>query len=170
MEDKKISALIMKELVILRHAKSNRNYLVEDSNRPLSPEGIDRIKRVSLHKSSYFENTDIILSSPAIRALHTAMIVINTLEVSLDKLSIDKHLYTFLGDDVIDYVYALNDQWQKVVIVGHNPAFTETINHFSNERINHLRTAGLAQITFDAKHWSDVGLGDVAFGQKNNSF
>jgi phosphohistidine phosphatase len=169
-EDKKISALIMKELVILRHAKSNRNYLVEDSNRPLSPEGIDRIKRVSLHKSSYFENTDIILSSPAIRALHTAMIVINTLEVSLDKLSIDKHLYTFLGDDVIDYVYALNDQWQKVVIVGHNPAFTETINHFSNERINHLRTAGLAQITFDAKHWSDVGLGDVAFGQKNNSF
>jgi phosphohistidine phosphatase len=160
----------MKELVILRHAKSNRNYFVEDSNRPLSPEGIDRIKRVSLHKSSYFENTDIILSSPAIRALHTAMIVINTLEVSLDKLSIDKHLYTFLGDDVIDYVYALNDQWQKVVIVGHNPAFTETINHFSNERINHLRTAGLAQITFDAKHWSDVGLGDVAFGQKNNSF
>lgn len=160
----------MKELVILRHAKSNRNYLVEDSNRPLSPEGIDRIKRVSLHKSSYFENTDIILSSPAIRALHTAMIVINTLEVSLDKLSIDKHLYTFSGDDVIDYVYALNDQWQKVVIVGHNPAFTETINHFSNERINHLRTAGLAQITFDAKHWSDIGLGDVAFGQKNNSF
>tara|TARA_A100001015_G_scaffold5600_1_gene7045 strand:+ start:226 stop:708 length:483 start_codon:yes stop_codon:yes gene_type:complete len=160
----------MKELVILRHAKSNRNYLVEDSNRPLSPEGIDRIKRVSLHKSSYFENTDIILSSPAIRALHTAMIVINTLEVSLDKLSIDKHLYTFSGLDVIDYVYALNDQWQKVVIVGHNPAFTETINHFSNERINHLRTAGLAQITFDAKHWTDVGLGEVAFGQKNNSF
>ena len=161
----------MKELVILRHAKSNRNYLVEDSNRPLSPEGIDRIKRVSLHKSSYFENTDIILSSPAIRALHTAMIVINTLEVSLDKLSIDKHLYTFSGHDVIDYVYALNDQWQKVVIVGHNPAFTETINHFSNERINHLRTAGLAQITFDVKHWSDVGLGEVAFGQKkNNSF
>ena len=109
----------MKELVILRHAKSNRNYLVEDSNRPLSPEGIDRIKRVSLHKSSYFENTDIILSSPAIRALHTAMIVTNTLEVSLDKLSIDKHLYTFSGDEVIDYVYSLNDQWQKVVIVGH---------------------------------------------------
>ena len=49
----------MKELVILRHAKSNRNYFVEDSNRPLSPEGIDRIKRVSLHKSSYFENTDM---------------------------------------------------------------------------------------------------------------
>ena len=33
----------MKELIILRHAKSNSEYLVDDIDRPLSIAGIDRI-------------------------------------------------------------------------------------------------------------------------------
>ena len=33
----------MKELILLRHAKSSWDYNVEDRNRPLSEKGIDRI-------------------------------------------------------------------------------------------------------------------------------
>ena len=44
----------MKELVILRHAKSNREYLVEDIDRPLSLSGIRRIKKISKKKEIFF--------------------------------------------------------------------------------------------------------------------
>ena len=65
----------MKELVILRHAKSNRKYLVDDIDRPLSPAGIERIKKISKKMLIFFKNTDMILSSPANRALHTAQLM-----------------------------------------------------------------------------------------------
>ena len=159
----------MKELVILRHAKSNKAYSVDDFNRPLSPAGIERIQKMSHQKNGFFAKADIIFSSPAVRALNTAMIVVRELNLPIEKLKIDNSLYTFSGSSIIDYVYALDDQWSKVVLVGHNPAFTELINHFSDLSINHLRTAGIAQITFDGDQWSDVDKGVVVLGQKNNN-
>ena len=159
----------MKELVILRHAKSNRAYSVVDINRPLSPEGIDRIQKISHQKSDFFAKAEIIVSSPAIRALHTAMIVVRELNLPMEKLKIDNSLYTFSGFSIIDYVYALDDQWTKVVLVGHNPAFTEVINHFSDAGINHLRTAGCSQIRFDGDQWSNLHKGEVVLGQKKNN-
>ena len=158
----------MKELLILRHAKSNRTYRVEDIDRPLSEKGIERIKEVS-QKQMFFDKTDVIISSPAIRALHTAMILIRELNFTDEKLIIDKNLYTFSGYHIIDYVYGLNDQWNKVVLVGHNPAFTEVINHFSDKGISHLSTAGLAKITFNGDVWSDIYKGELSLFQKNNN-
>ncbi len=120
----------MKELVILRHAKSNRTYMVNDINRPLSQSGIERIQIKSYQKRDFFIDAEVIISSPAIRALHTAVIVIRELGISMEKLIIDEQLYTFSGSSIIDYVYSLDERWSKVVLVGHNPAFTEVINHF----------------------------------------
>ena len=159
----------MKELVILRHAKSNRAYSVDDINRPLSQAGIERIQKISHQKSDFFAKAETIFSSPAVRALHTAMIVVRELNLPMEKLKIDNSLYTFSDLSVIDYIYALDNQWSKVVLVGHNPAFTELINHFSDLSINHLRTAGIAQITFDVDQWSDVYKGVVVLGQKKNN-
>ena len=159
----------MKELIILRHAKSNRTYSVDDINRPLSPEGIERIKIISHQKEDFFIKADIIISSPAIRALHSAMITIHELNLPLEQLKIDKQLYTFSGFSVIDYIYTLDDRRNKVILVGHNPAFTEVINHFSDAGINHLRTAGCVQITFDGDQWSNLYKGEVLLGQKKNN-
>ena len=158
----------MKELIILRHAKSNRHYSVEDINRPLSVEGIERIKKVSNNKDIFFLDVDVIISSPANRALHTAMIMMNELDLPQEKLIIDRNLYTFSGLNVIDFVYALGNHWNKVVIVGHNPAFIELINHFSDTGIDHLRTSGLAKISFDKDQWIDINKGQIIFGQKIN--
>ena len=156
----------MKELVILRHAKSNRTYGVNDINRPLSQLGIERIQKKSHQKSEFFSNTEVIISSSAIRALHTAIIVIQELGISMEKLIIDEQLYTFSGFSIIDYVYALDERWSKVVLVGHNPAFTEVINHFSDVSINQLKTSGFAKISFNEDQWSNLFKGEVVLGQK----
>lgn len=156
----------MKELVILRHAKSNRTYMVNDINRPLSQSGIERIQIKSYQKRDFFIDADVIITSPAIRALHTAIIVIRELGISMEKLIIDEQLYTFSGFSIIDYVYALDERWSKVVLVGHNPAFTEVINHFSDVSINRLKTSGFAKISFNEDQWSNLFKGEVVLGQK----
>ncbi|MEC8402213.1 MAG: histidine phosphatase family protein [Bacteroidota bacterium] len=156
----------MKELVILRHAKSNRTYMVNDINRPLSQSGIERIQIKSYQKRDFFIDAEVIISSPAIRALHTAIIVIRELGISMEKLIIDEQLYTFSGFSIIDYVYALDERWSKVVLVGHNPAFTEVINHFSDVSINQLKTSGFAKISFNEDQWSNLFKGEVVLGQK----
>ena len=92
--------------------------------------------------------------------------MVRELGIPMEKLIIDNQLYTFSGFSVIDYVYALDDQWSKVVLVGHNPAFTEVINHFSDAGINHLRTAGFAKVSFDGDQWSNLFKGEVILGQK----
>ena len=156
----------MKELVILRHAKSNRTYMVNDINRPLSQSGIERIQIKSYQKRDFFIDAEVIISSPAIRALHTAVIVIRELGISMEKLIIDEQLYTFSGSSILDYVYALDERWSKVVLVGHNPAFTEVINHFSDVSINQLKTSGFAKISFNEDQWSNLFKGEVVLGQK----
>ncbi len=156
----------MKELVILRHAKSNRTYMVNDINRPLSQSGIERIQIKSYQKRDFFIDAEVIISSPAIRALHTAVIVIRELGISMEKLIIDEQLYTFSGFSIIDYVYALDERWSKVVLVGHNPAFTEVINHFSDVSINQLKTSGFAKISFNEDKWSNLFKGEVVLSQK----
>ena len=156
----------MKELVILRHAKSNSEYLVDDIDRPLSIAGIDRIVKISKKRRTFFKNTDIVLSSPANRALHTAQLMMRELDYDYNKLIVDRKLYTFFTDDLIDYVHGLNNTWNKVILVGHNPAFTELVNHFSKKKIIHLRTAGLAKITFESNDWESLLQGEIVLGQK----
>jgi phosphohistidine phosphatase len=156
----------MKELIILRHAKSNSEYLVDDIDRPLSTSGIERIARISKKMHFIFKNADIIISSPANRALHTAQLMMRELDYNYDKLIVDRKLYTFYVNDLIDYVLRLDNQWNKVIFVGHNPAFTELVNHFSQEKIIHLRTAGLAKITFESDDWVSLLQGEMVLGQK----
>lgn len=140
--------------------------MVNDINRPLSQSGIERIQIKSYQKRDFFIDAEVIISSPAIRALHTAIIVIRELGISMEKLIIDEQLYTFSGFSIIDYVYALDERWSNVVLVGHNPAFTEVINHFSDVSINQLKTSGFAKISFNEDQWSNLFKGEVVLGQK----
>ena len=158
----------MKEFILLRHAKSNRNYDVADIDRPLATNGMLRISKVANQYKELFENVDCVFSSPANRALHTATIMMNELQMPFYKLNIDNALYTFDSDDIIDYIFAIDDELDKVVLVGHNPAFTFTLNHFSNAGISHIRTAGLAKVSFNVNSWTDVNKGSFELGQPNN--
>ena len=154
----------MKELILLRHAKSNHDTLVDDIDRPLSVNGIMRIKKVVKKNHDFFKKTDIIISSPANRALHTAQLLSRELRYDYKKLMIDNKLYTFSSKNVIDQVHSLDNNLGKVVLVGHNPAFTNLANHFSKKKILHLRTAGLAKITFSDNNWLNVSGGKLELG------
>ena len=155
----------MKTLVLLRHAKSSWELPLDDLDRPLKPKGIDRIKRVSKEDKSIFNKSDIVITSPAIRALHTAVILVKEIDLEFNKVIINKDLYTFSSKSLEIVLRTIPDKFDYVIFVGHNPAFTEIINKMTKRKIDNLPTASWAKIIFNEDNWSEVANCQVSFSK-----
>ena len=146
----------MKTITFLRHSKSSWDYDVSDVNRPLNEFGIKKIKKVSNLSIDTFNQVEIFFSSPANRAIHTCIILANSLEIDLKKISIRKELYTFDMFEVFNFIKQINDKYSNIVLVGHNPAYTEISNYFSENKILNLPTARWFSLKFKSDNWSDI--------------
>jgi len=149
----------MKQLVLVRHAKSSWKYDVNDAERPLKKRGFNDAALVSksLKNTSYLP--DIIFSSPANRALTTCKIFITNLGCNEEILNIKDDLYDFGGQNVIDFLLKISDSYEKVMIFGHNHAFTSICNIFGDQYIDNLPTCGLVMIDFDVTSWKEIKKG-----------
>ena len=154
----------MKKLILLRHAKSSWNLNVSDKDRPLTEKGINRIKMVSARSSNILSVTDLIFSSPANRALHTACIMINSLGLSFNKIVLKKELYTFEFSKLLDFIFNISDDYNSIICVGHNPAFTKAISYLSKTDFLHLPTSAWAQLIFSQTKWKNISDGKLKLG------
>jgi phosphohistidine phosphatase len=99
---------------------------------------------------------DLIVSSPAARALATAKVIATGLEYKLSDIIVDDRIYAAALDDLLAVVEALDDGLARVMLVGHNPGFTELAHHFDSS-ITRMPTCALAEFRFDAKSWARIG-------------
>ena len=146
----------MKTITFLRHSKSSWDYILEDVDRPLNEVGIEKIKKVAESSKHQFINSDIIFSSTANRAIHTCLILTRQLSISNNKIRLSEDLYTFNHFEVFDFIKKIEDKYSQVVLVGHNPAYTEISNYFSENKILNIPTARWFSMKFDSNKWSDI--------------
>jgi len=98
----------------------------------------------------------LILTSPANRALHTAVIFARVFELPFGKLTIEPKLYETGEERLLDLVRNLPDDVNSVMLVGHNPVFTNFANIFVTDPIANVPTAGVVTVTFEADSWQDI--------------
>ena len=158
----------MKKLLLLRHAKSSWQYHVEDYDRPLSEKGIKDINKVSLKNINFFKRFQIVLTSPAIRALHTSIIFSRNVFVKYEKLRVVDELYSFNYKNIIDYVYKLDNKYSNVVLVGHNPAFSIAAERLSEIKPPELKTSDWIMLEFKQDYWSKINLGSYTYESKKS--
>ncbi|MBC9796229.1 SixA phosphatase family protein [Sinomicrobium weinanense] len=149
----------MKQLTLIRHAKSSWDYSVEDRNRPLKERGMMDAEMVSSHVRGKVPVPDMAFSSPANRALHTCTIFLKNLDIPLSRLQLTEALYDFSGSSVDHFLRTLDNRYKNVMIFGHNHAFTAVSNKFGDKYTDNLPTSGLVHITFKAEHWAEIGKG-----------
>ena len=149
----------MKKLILVRHGKSSWEYAVGDKDRPLSQRGINDALLVSDNFNTQAMPIDAAFSSPANRALHTSMIFVRQLYFPLEKFRVVNELYDFSGEDVLQFVRALDDELNSVLIFGHNHAFTHIANSLGNSYIENVPTSGLVQLEFDIQNWASIEKG-----------
>ena len=146
----------MKTITFLRHSKSSWDTILEDIDRPLNDIGVKKIKKVAKLSNNQFSNCDVIFSSSANRAIHTSLILTRELSIKSDKIRVCEDLYTFNFKIVFDFITKIENIYSNVVLVGHNPAYTEISNHFSENKILNLPTARWFSMKFDSNTWSDI--------------
>lgn len=146
-----------KTLVVIRHAKSTWEYgPIADFDRPLKEVGIYNSGLVSIKLKELKLKPDLIISSPAIRALHTALITAREFEYPSGLIKIDPGFYTESDDDILDLIKIVEDSVNTLFVFGHNPAFTFVPNMFLSKSIDNLPTSGAVLLTFNSDKWENI--------------
>ena len=154
----------MKELILLRHAKSSWDNNLDDINRPLTEKGVNRIINISKASRKFFLDIDVVYSSPAIRAISTAIITSSVLKINFSKMKINENLYSFNSQNILSFIKSIDNKFNRVLCVGHNPAFTEVANLLGNKELIHLPTAGWVKFKLNELDWKDINNGESIFG------
>lgn len=149
----------MKTLYLVRHAKSSWKHDVDDHKRPLKERGTNDGLLVSKKTSAEIEAPQKIISSDATRALSTAKFFKDAWNIDEAHFETDHDLYDFSGQNVIRAIKSLDDSLDRVMIVGHNHAFTSVVNMFGNKYIENVPTCGFVMLEFDETHWGDITTG-----------
>jgi len=147
----------MKKLYIVRHAKSSWDHPeLPDHDRPLTEKGKKRTKVVNDYLLKKNIKVDFIISSTAIRAIETARYIARAVGYPLKDIKVDPQLYHADIEKLKDQFFDLSDQFNNVMIVGHNPTFTNFVNLFLEPKIDWLPTTGIVCIEFDTNHWDKI--------------
>src|SRR5205823_1520319 len=149
----------MKTLFLIRHGKSRRDDpAMPDKDRPLNDRGKRDAPKMGERLAKRDVKPNLILSSPARRALKTAEIIAKKLDYKLKDIVVDNRLYAVEADDLLRVIRGLGDKAERVMLFGHNPELTELAHRLSS-KITHMPTCAVAEFTFDAKSWSYIGKG-----------
>jgi phosphohistidine phosphatase len=149
----------MKNLILIRHAKSSWEIPLRDFDRPLSQRGLSDAHLVSEASKSIIPKSNVICCSPAKRTRETAMIFAQNLEWPLDRIIYLDSLYTFDGHELLKIIKTSLNGYENVIVFAHNEAITEFVNTFGNLYIDNVPTCGLVHIRFELDNWSEIKKG-----------
>lgn len=149
----------MKNIILVRHAKSSWEFNVSDHERPLKSRGINDANLVSKVFKKSNTAIDLVISSDAVRARTTADIFVNNLKISKDVVSLNHDLYDFSGNDLINVIKSTNNSVNNLMLFGHNHAITYFVNSFGDLYIDNVPTCGLVLLQFDIEKWSNLSKG-----------
>jgi phosphohistidine phosphatase len=140
----------MKTLFLVRHAKSSRDDpTLADRDRPLDDRGERDAPKMGERLARRDIKPELILSSPARRALTTAQIMAK-------KLDYKDRIYASSAKALLEVIHGLDDKLKCVMLVGHNPEMSELANRLSRE-IADMATCAVAEFEFDIKSWTRIG-------------
>lgn len=146
----------MKTIFLVRHAKSSwDDAALPDRDRPLAERGERDAPEMARRLAKRGVEPDLILSSPAKRALATAKIIARELDYKRKDIETDDRLYPGQVSELLSMIHALDDRFERVMLFGHNPAMAELAHHLSSS-ITRMPTCAIAEFSFDAKSWSEL--------------
>lgn len=144
-------------ITVVRHAKSSWNQAgIDDFNRPLNKRGLKNAAKMGKRLADAEFTVDKIISSPAARAMNTAEIIATEIHYNTRNIAQNTSIYEASLDTLVNTVTDLNDHLTSVMLVGHNPGFTNLCNYLGNTRIDNLPTCSIVQIKITTPSWSDI--------------
>lgn len=150
----------MKTLILVRHAKSSwDDSSLADHDRPLNKRGQRDAPRMGKRLAKRDAQPQLIISSPAVRALTTAKRIAAELDYDPADIQIDEEIYGAGTRELFEMIRTLDDRFDRIMVVGHNPALTDLVNLLAGTDILNVPTCGVAVISNPVNTWQDFELG-----------
>ncbi|MES9833075.1 MAG: histidine phosphatase family protein [Candidatus Thiodiazotropha sp. L084R] len=154
-----------RELMLLRHGKSDWTEQVEDFKRPLKDRGKRGAQRIGVWLLQQRLQPDYVISSPAERAIITAQKAVKVMGQDADAIIQERRIYAARVDDLLKVLAEVPEDAKRVLLVGHNPSLEALTEYLEGKRIplpkdgKLIPTATIARIKMPGD-WKKLKPGD----------
>ncbi|WP_158800574.1 histidine phosphatase family protein [Pedobacter sp. L105] len=144
-----------KQLILVRHGKSDQHTESgkSDFDRPLNHRGNKNAPEMAERLIKKNLVAELIVSSPAKRALTTAQHFAEVWEIPKKSIQLEPTIYEANTTALLKVVNRLDNDFDRIALFGHNPGLTDFINYLADAHVYNLPTAGLVVIDFPFDDW-----------------
>ena len=147
----------MKTIYLVRHAKSDwGNASTGDFDRTLNQRGMKAAPFMAARLKQKGILPELVISSPATRALTTAVLFCETLGLPEEQIQQRIEIYRGGVLDLLKIVQQIPDTCMTAMLFGHNPTLTEFSNLLAGSYIGNMVTCGVAKIDLEIDSWKSA--------------
>jgi phosphohistidine phosphatase len=146
-----------KQLVLVRHGKAAHGSTGQsDFDRELKASGQTDAMEMALKfkKEKFFP--DLLISSPAARALATAVQFAKVWDLPAEAIETNIAVYEADTKSLFDVVMNIEDSFDKVALFGHNPGLSDLVSYLTGTEYLDLPTSAVVWIEFPVEEWKDI--------------
>lgn len=149
-----------KTLFLLCHARAlDKGVGQRDIERELDSIGLQNSTRMGMNFSNKSIQFDMIMSSPAVRAEQTASLIAEQIKYETARIHKNEEIFEASVRTLLQVVNRFKDEWNTVLLVGHNPSITYLAEYLTGAEIGNMTTCGVCRIEFTTEHWKEVSEG-----------
>jgi phosphohistidine phosphatase len=150
----------MKKLILIRHSKAEKQkFDVSDFERSLTTKGKNIANIMAFRLKESETSIGVVISSPAFRAIETALIFSGIYKIPSNSIMLDDSIYDFYGFNMkalCKILSKINDEEDTVTLFGHNTSFTELAFALSAGQCDFMPKCGIVTITFGVNLWKEI--------------
>jgi len=149
-----------KTIILVRHAKSSwADEQLEDFERPLNERGLKDAPFMGqkLHEKGI--SPDLIISSPAFRAISTARRIGRELAYDLKSIRCESAIYEASNNQLVELIRQLPNDLDTIMLVGHNPGMHELCYYLTLKLPEDFPTCAVAILKLETNLWKEVKQG-----------
>lgn len=158
----RIHFLMGKKLLLVRHAQTEySDGTKQDKDRELTPRGHAEAEKLAsnLRRARIFP--DLIISSSAVRTSTTAEIIAERLGYPKDTILKQDDLYHATPQHLLQTITELDDKYNTVIFVNHNPGITHITEALTDMRIGVMQPSSIAFLHIAYEKWVYVTKGSA---------
>jgi phosphohistidine phosphatase len=153
----------VKTLLIIRHAKAESAFTLNDFERPLNERGKKDAPVMAQRIATKQIVVDAFISSPAKRAQTTASLFCETMGCRIQNLILVKNLYHAAPEIFYDVIQAADDTCNTIAVFAHNPGITYFVNELTAVQVDNMPTCAVFAISADIDQWKNFATAKKHF-------
>jgi phosphohistidine phosphatase len=148
----------MKKVIFIRHGKAEiESPEFSDFERSLVPKGKNVSRLMAAKLKVKEKDPGTLITSPAFRAIETALIFSSEYGIPAEKIIICSDMYfRFNEKTFIKMLNLVTEDTDTITLFGHNPSFTELATFFCKEACDVIPKSGIVCLSFNIKTWSGI--------------